>query len=425
MEDLPLELLSAIFDLLETQRDVLKLRAVSQRFNDAVSPRALRTIVVRNDATRGEALSALQGCAEDVTFHVEEVVFRDCPKEEDGKSVKERKYIASQNADHPESSVTVLARAFSGLDKFPNLVRMDLDFHPWEEDDPWSMSLPPSYYRRLQTGIFAALASNPPRLVALTLHNLITFPHDVSASNDFHAFLGGVQRLNVSALAVSDDNEGWYCEDAIVKFWDTSMSPVVRSATGVTELILNAGNNVGAYPAISFKGTHLPHLQTLSLTDFVLFPWTDPAFALPSLPTAPALDHLDMAFFITKHKATLQELKLYGCSIDGGEQCAFPRPWHAVFKLFEAELGALTEFVFAKKPHAERERPLFYYTRLDVGYGYMEVREEELTAGTQQDAGCAGAAFGDGGEAEDCAFSVVSNFCDEGQEWISSSMYQR
>ncbi|KAJ7102714.1 hypothetical protein C8R44DRAFT_887460 [Mycena epipterygia] len=127
--------------------------------------------------------------------------------------------------------------------------------------------------------------------------------------------------------------------------------------------IFQGREEVGAYPALSFKDT-VPHLSSLVLHNFVL----DPMIS-------------DVVAFILRHKATLAHLELHNASIDGGEDAEFPRPWHAVFTLFEAELTCLKTFVLTndgRDPDADdfERDPRFAYTMLSPGHGYMNVQEE-------------------------------------------------
>jgi hypothetical protein len=81
----------------------------------------------------------------------------------------------------------------------------------------------------------------------------------------------------------------------------------------------------------------------------------------------------DVVEFILRHKATLARLELHDCSIEGGTHGYFPRPWHAVFALFEAELDVLRDFVFT--PDGD-----FEYTQDDQGCGYERLYDEDAEA---------------------------------------------
>ncbi|KAJ7626761.1 hypothetical protein B0H17DRAFT_1110502 [Mycena rosella] len=130
---------------------------------------------------------------------------------------------------------------------------------------------------------------------------------------------------------------------------------MIRSAVALRALTIRSDHAVGAYPSLSFKGTHLPLLSSLTLESFVLEPMKPDS---------------DVVLFILAHKATLAHIELRECSISGGTASVFPRPWHAVFALFEAGLGCLRTFVL-NEPTKTRKYQQFSYTVLDPGWGYM------------------------------------------------------
>jgi len=222
----------------------------------------------------------------------------------------------------------------------------------------------PTHFLLLQNEIFATLAANPPPpLTSITLNNVIAIPDDIYAQEDFHKIFQASKQLGISVLSDAGDSCS-YWHDPLVKFWNQSVPHMVRSATAVTALTIRSDQAVGTCPALSFKDTFLPHLTSLALHRFAL----DPEF--------PAEDVVE---WILRHKATLTRLELHRCSIDGGEDGNFPRPWHAVLALFEAELGALRDFLFNPDRRWTYDGmlrdPRFEYTRLYES-GYTEEEEE-------------------------------------------------
>jgi hypothetical protein len=97
------------------------------------------------------------------------------------------------------------------------------------------------------------------------------------------------------------------------------MAAIVRSATALTKLAIRSDHPVGACPALSFRDAFLPHLASLTLYDFML---------------EPIIADSDVVAFILRHKGTLACLALHGCSIDGGEDGVFPRPWRTPSSCF-------------------------------------------------------------------------------------------
>ncbi|KAJ6632181.1 hypothetical protein B0H10DRAFT_2206583 [Mycena sp. CBHHK59/15] len=119
---------------------------------------------------------------------------------------------------------------------------------------------------------------------------------------------------------------------------------------------------VGVYPAISFKNTLMPHLESLSLHNFAL---------------EPSIPDYDVVEFIVRHKRTLTSLTLDECSIDGGKDARFTRLWGAVLRRFEVELCALRVFALTGvAPRDVTRDARFRYTYLSVGHGYLWLNEE-------------------------------------------------
>ncbi|KAF8198187.1 hypothetical protein K438DRAFT_2016294 [Mycena galopus ATCC 62051] len=355
MRELPLELLQIIVENLKDGPSILNLRLVSKTLNSVATPRAFRVVIVRDSVKSAQAVSLLQDCNEAVTASVREVVFQgDYGEQEPEETAREG-----------------LKMVFSRLTKFPNLQKLQFDFNPeYEEEDNYQIPENPTNYLQLQNAILAALAANPPpSLVSLTLNNLIAMPDDIYAQESFHRVFRSLQALDISVLCDAE-SEGSYFQDPLVDFWNKSLPHMIRSATAVTALTIRSNLPVGAYPALSFKDTFLPGLSSLALYRFVL---------------EPALPDSDVVAFILRHKATLTHLTLHDCSIDGGEEGEFPRPWNAVFETFKTELGALREFVLENEAeiyhrHVVGRDSRFEYTRLDPGWGYMP-SEGELPSG--------------------------------------------
>ncbi|KAJ7829174.1 hypothetical protein B0H14DRAFT_3717699 [Mycena olivaceomarginata] len=325
MDILPLELLHTIAQDVRGHSDICNLRLVSKSLNSVATPLAFRVIVVHDSVKSANAVSFLQSCDESITSLVHEVVFRGDPEG------------SVELAGEAETSGEAGREALRIVLQPPNL---RLDFHDnYEEWDE------PTHYLLLQKDIFTALASSPPPLLAsLALIDMI--------AEDFHRVFRSLKTLEISVLC-NADLEGVYCDEVLGDFWDQSVPHMVRSATAVTALTIRSDLRVGALPAMTFD-MFLPHLSSLVLHKFVLH---------------------DAVEFILDHKATLTRLELHDCSIDGGLEGDIPRPWHAVFALFEAELGALRDFVFESESDWR-----FEYTREDPGFGHVPFDDPEEDA---------------------------------------------
>ncbi|KAJ6551318.1 hypothetical protein B0H19DRAFT_1263981 [Mycena capillaripes] len=351
MASLPLELLQVITTEVEHDPSIFSLRLVSKIFNSVASPLAFRVVVVNDSVKSGEAISFLQGCDESLTSLVRELVFRG--DREGGTGWRDE--------TSGESGRNALKSAFSWLSNFPNLQSLRFDFHNCYQEDYFD-DIPedPTHFALLQTDIFAALAANPlPPLVSLTLNNMLVVPYDIYTEENFLGIFAPLQQLNISFLTDSDQ-EGGYYHEPFVNFWETHVASIVRSARALTALTISSDMTIGVSPSLSFLYTSFPHLTSLALYHFAL---------------DPATPHTDVVAFVLRHKATLARLELHGCSIDGGTDGVFPRPWHAVFALFETELRGLREFVFehdidALDSDSERQPGRFRYTCLNLGGGF-------------------------------------------------------
>ncbi|KAJ7255882.1 hypothetical protein B0H12DRAFT_1113275 [Mycena haematopus] len=354
MAELPLELFKVIAKDVERDPSIFSLRLVSKTANAVVTPLAFRVVVVNDTLKSAKAVLFLQECDESITSLVNELAFRGDPEQDkEGEEARE-----------------ALKTVFSRLSKFPKLHNLRFNFHDNFEEEVYEMFETPSRYLLLQQGIFRAMAANPlpPSLVSMTLNNLISIPDGIYLDADFHRILAQLHSLHISVLSNADD-EGAYFQEPIVEFWDTSMSAIIRSATSLTTLTIQSDQPVGSCPALSFMDASLPQLASLTLHNFDLQDTGEDAVA-----------------FIIRHKATLSRLALRGCSIDGGEDGTFTRPWHAVLELFEKELDHLREFVFRsgdawEGDHEFERDSRFRYTRLDPGWGYLPWSEELETEG--------------------------------------------
>ncbi|KAJ7093324.1 hypothetical protein B0H15DRAFT_156497 [Mycena belliarum] len=359
MSNLPVELLHSIAAAVETTPALLQLRLVSKTLNVVATPLAFRVITVNDSVKSADALSFLQGSDGSVASAVREVRFEGDLEEEQW---------TGENETSGEAGRQALRAAFSRLAKFANLERLRFDFHGFFQEDTQEISNTPTHFLRLQLDIFAALAAGlpPPRLVSLTLNNVLAVPAAIYAQPAFHAFLSRLYTFELSVLCEAEP-EGAYLEMPLGEFFASSVAHMLRSVTAVRYLALRSsserGHPVGHCPVIPFGDTRLPHLAALTLEGFAL---------------QPATREYDAAAFVVAHAATLAHLELCGCTIDGGGAVHFPRPWGAVLALFEAELVGLRTFAFTADPggvDSGLRDPRFAYTWLEVDWGYLPMEE--------------------------------------------------
>ncbi|KAJ7102709.1 hypothetical protein C8R44DRAFT_746694 [Mycena epipterygia] len=305
MLDVPLELLQSIANDLESNSALFQLRLVSKTLNYIATPLAFGLVTVRDSVKSAEGLMSLTD--------------------------RERKDNGDEDQMSGEAGRKALKAAFSGLAKFPKLENLHFDFHDgWPEDCTYDIPQNPTHFLRLQFDLFASLAASPlPSLVSLLLNKVLVIPNAIYAQPGFQNVFRLLKTLHISVLS-DIDYEGSYHQEPLADFWEKSVAHMVRSASGVTSLTIHSDQEVGAYPALSFKDTVLPHLSSLVLHNFVL---------------DPMIPDSDVVAFILRHKATLAHLELHNASIDGGEDTEFPRLWHVVLTLFAAELTCLKTFV--------------------------------------------------------------------------------
>ncbi|KAJ6495381.1 hypothetical protein C8R45DRAFT_987161 [Mycena sanguinolenta] len=346
MGGLPPELLQLIAKDVEHDPSIFSLRLVSKAVNSAATPLAFRVVVVNDTLKSAKSVSFVQECDDSITSLVQKVIFRgdlEQAQEEGGE---------------------VLRTVFSKLIKFTKLKSLWLQFHSCFEEDSEEPEEPEDYsrYFRLQQDIFRTLAASPPQLslISLRLSNLLSIPDDIYIDANFRRIFEPLHSLDISTLSQDPDGRSDHYDGLLVQFWNLSMPAIVRSAVGLSTLTIRSDQPVGTYPAMPFKDTVFPRLSSLALHNFAI---------QPSSPDA------DVAAFIVRHKRTLTRLELHGCSIDGGEDGIFPRPWHAVLELLEKELDILREFEFEERtaPEGKKELqrdPRFWYTGADLGWGY-------------------------------------------------------
>ncbi|KAJ7876583.1 hypothetical protein B0H13DRAFT_2548627 [Mycena leptocephala] len=365
MAELPLELFQVISKDVEHDPSIFSLRLVSKTVNSVVTPLAFRVIIVNDSVKSAEAVSFLQGCDKSVTSLAtrRRKAIRTIGEASRPTLCSTHHLIEAIKAETSgEAGRAALRAVFSALTKFPNLQNLRLDFHDqWQEDTTHEIPENPTHFLLLQNELFATLAANPPPpLMSLTLNNVLAVPDNIYAQEDFHRIFRPLQKLEISVLSAVD-YEGSYFQDPLIEFWLDNIVHMIRSATAVTALTIRSDQDVGACPSLSFKDMSFPRLTSLALHQFVF---------------EPGIPEVDVVAFILRHKTTLERLELHDCSIDGGEDGDFPRLWHAVFALFEAELSSLREFVFGPAGNEQNrdedtfERdPRFEYTRLDPGGG--------------------------------------------------------
>ncbi|KAJ6452427.1 hypothetical protein C8R45DRAFT_1083372 [Mycena sanguinolenta] len=364
MVELPWDLLPAIAKEMEDDPTIFKLRLVSKAFKDVVTDLAFRVVVIRDSVKSAQAVCFLQSCDDSVTSAIREVAF-------DGDVDRETKGWRREHESSGEPGRRALATAFSGLSKFLNLKKLQLNFHDTYQETP-AGDIPdnPTHFFKVQIGIFTTLAAHPlPHLASLVVKNLLPIPNEIYNDAHFHEFLRPLRELDIGVLCDIDGCKRWYQQEPLLKFWAEIVPDIVRSARALTTLTIRSNDPVGACPAMSFKDLYLPELTSLSFHRFAFEPATSQTSRNWPWGTAP---DSDVAKFILRHGATLQRLELNDCSIDGVEG-NFPRLWHVVLGKFEAELSALRDFVFENRHGGgtSTRDPRFEYTvEDDAGFGY-------------------------------------------------------
>ncbi|KAJ7192415.1 hypothetical protein GGX14DRAFT_578134 [Mycena pura] len=367
--DLPLEILQVIAANSEDRNTLLSLRLVSKTFDSIASQLVFQVLIVRDSVESAEAVASLLAC-ESIASLVREVAFEGTPR------VRPRYGWIDDSATSGGAGRIALARAFSGLVKLPKLSHLRLEFWShWQEAYTNEVPEEPTHFLQLQFRLFEALAAVPPSLVLLTLRNVLGVPNEMYQQETFLTVFHGLQILEISVIY--DYGEGYYVQDPIKAFWAEDMSNILANARSLTTLVLRSDHPVGHEPALSFRDTHLPKLQSLTIQRFCL---------VPMIPDA------DVLAFILRHASTLAFLELRDCSVDGGMEPDFiyPRPWHAVFTVLKDEMHCLCEFVLentCKREPTDGQDRRFAYTRLENSYAVYTDAEvgDHPAVGNDQD----------------------------------------
>ncbi|KAF7340580.1 Pribosyltran domain-containing protein [Mycena sanguinolenta] len=364
MVELPWDLLPTIAKEMEDDPTIFNLRLVSKAFKDVVTGLAFRVVVVRDSVKSALAVGFLQSCDDSVTSVIRELVFY-------GDVDQEEKRWRREHETSGEPGRRALTTVFSGLSKFLNLKKLQLNFHGIYQETPFG-DIPdnPTHFFKLQIEIFTTLAAHPlPHLGSLVVKNLLPIPNEIYNNIHFHAFFRPLHELDIGVLCDVNGGKRWYEQEPLLEFWEKVVPRMVLSASALTALTIRSNDPVGACPAMSFKDLLFPHLTSLSFHRFALEPAVSQPFRYWPWGTPP---DSDVADFILRHEATLERLELHDCSIDGVEG-NFPRPWHVVLGKFEAELRVLRDFVFESRHGGgtSTRDPRFEYTvKDDAGFGY-------------------------------------------------------
>ncbi|KAF7305314.1 hypothetical protein HMN09_00783000 [Mycena chlorophos] len=321
---------------------LLALRLVSKTFNGVATPLAFSSVTVRDSLDSAERIRRLEDEAgEAIASLVREVVFESDPKVavRVGQEAWVHNWTRAHNPGNEETSRNQLAAVFAGLHKFPNLSSLRLRLHgQWLEKYLNEAPEEPTHFYLVQLRLFQALASNLnplPKLVSLTLVNVIGADHEIYKDPRFFDVFRSLEHLEISVLygigSSAVTHTSYYIEDPIKRFWKDVVR-VLSNAPGLTSLVLRSDHPVGSDPPIPLGDIHFPRLQSLVLQMFSFIP-KDP--------------HSDVLPFILRHASTLTRLELRDCAVDGdGErEYGYPRPWYAVFAQLREGLPRLREFV--------------------------------------------------------------------------------
>nr|GAT51037.1 predicted protein [Mycena chlorophos] len=396
---IPLELLHLIFSHIraedsEPNRDtLLALRLASKTFNEVATPLAFSSVTVRDSLDSAERIRRLEDsdeAGEAIASLVREVVFESDPKVAlEGQAAWVHNWTRAHNPGNEETSRNQLAATFSGLHKFPNLSSLRLRFHgQWLEEYLNETPEEPTHFYLVQLRIFQALAaaspSNPlPKLVSLTLINVIGADHEIYEDPGFLDVFRGLEHLEISVLygigSSAVTHTSYYIQDPIKRFWE-DVARVLRHATALTSLVLRSDHPVGSNPPIPLGTIPVfPRLRSLVLRMFSFIP-KDP--------------DSDVLAFILRHAGTLTRLELRDCAVDGDEERDFgyPRPWYLVFGMLRDQPGLphLREFVLENSMPMPKDgqdaRFAYTYRRNSWDtYDWMGVGDDPVV-GNEQDA---------------------------------------
>ncbi|KAH9022802.1 hypothetical protein EDB84DRAFT_1441112 [Lactarius hengduanensis] len=324
--NLPFEILTAIFEEVDTVRDIWHIRTVSRTFSVVATPIAFRILSVITTKGSAQNLGRL--------FDIPEVTFRDMDVYERGMTTK---YDIT-------SVIHELACSFSRIHQLPRLKTINLMFYQRFANQKYGTNRPDGSSHALQLAVLSALSSSfrvrAPDLTLLSLYNLRTSDLSPLESPPFQTVLTTLRRLRLSPLF--DPPDPFTVDDRWSHFWGIlrprMLTPMQHPLTALT---LDSIAHVGTLAGLSFDGLHFPRLCSLSLGRLVFEP------------------SIGTQNFILRHAATLARLQLIMCKLSVNpvtfstpspsssttfardESSSGPNTWERVWDCFAVKLTAL------------------------------------------------------------------------------------
>ncbi|KAJ7591644.1 hypothetical protein C8J56DRAFT_936078 [Mycena floridula] len=348
MSKFPPELFLEILAYLPVKSDLLSFRSTSKQIGSLATRSAFRKISVDFYAENALGFTALQ--SNDLAKHVEMVEFVG----KSGPNVifllqEEDEFDDSQDSinsdfssweileDCIKATTNALCLAFSGLDNFPALKELKLDFLPNYLEKTWGDGIPAEYRGRIgpssshqfQRQFLATITKTSLSLNKLSLLNLLPcFCPDLYFEPFFHAFICIPQHLEISVIwkeNIDPQYREWMIDDIVygdrlTHFWKTNiLGNVLEQNQQLQSLNLTSPELV----RLSWDNITFPHLTDLSLT----------MMRLGCKGTAED--------FILRHKSTLRRLQLTKCGIYHTPADPPPRFWSDVWEGLAEEMNQL------------------------------------------------------------------------------------
>ncbi|THH17698.1 hypothetical protein EW146_g3171 [Bondarzewia mesenterica] len=374
------ELLCDIVGGISSQRDLLNVRAANKVFHLLATPRAFRTVRVKNLIKSANSFKCIVTSKALMPF-IKEVRFRDNYTDEDGDMIGGESTLRDVSICGGQRE----RRRWGTHPSYSKLDTLVLNLYPDFLEEASYEILEPSDSLKLQLAIFKALSTNSDTLslTSLTINNLFAFHNELYDNPSFLQIFSHLSRLHVTVVSNTNTtmDGGAPFEDPFVEFWEKTIPHLILAspaaslasslAKSLTSLTIHSDQDVGLIPRISFSELTYPVLTSLAL-QHILF--VDNNHDISAAAATGVED------FIVRHGSTLTHLELRFCRIlmldDEGTSRRF---WSQIWSRFAHDLKVLVSLHISEEMD-ESSRAMLHdldrilrYVILDEGFGYVPI----------------------------------------------------
>ncbi|KAG1737471.1 uncharacterized protein EDB91DRAFT_477718 [Suillus paluster] len=341
MRDLPIELISTVFQNVSATTDLLHLRSLNRSFMKLVTPHVFSKLHIKNSIQSAQNCHLIIGTASLAT-HIREVVY-------DSRD-NEHFQLPPDNTDSSDALEIseleeALTTAFCGITALPSIERVVLNFWPsFLCQSGREVCESPFWFINRQLILIHAIhhGMKTSRMTTLSLNNVIL----PSTCYDFVTSLTNSPLTHLSVSVVSNaELSAWSASKNVNGSLGALLPP---SNPTLKSLVLRSPQ--GAYHSLTTRlsSFHYPSLESLVLENIVF----------DHMPSANGMEE-----FVLRHKNTLRRLELQSCACYIPDSSTDARRWSTIWHRWAAELTSLTELVVNSDGHR--------YVLLDADRGYM------------------------------------------------------